>query len=509
MATKVPVVDPNDLGRGIKRNEAKKKFEVDLTEYVDGTSVTYAEGKLSASGSSGLDCSAIGSLPKEAMTKTTTVLGRNDKGQCVQVAVLDSIFQDVGVGISANTYSGFVGDKYNVKVTVTNTGEGTNENTTLSIIKPALGSYKISNQTHTSQGAGGVTKISDTEYKITKLAKGGTVVVSFDVVGTSHGTYQFSATVDPQSAVDTNATNHRATISLNVNTKADESYQATNDCPAVVVTDIATGTVLKNTSSTVGLDANTLNIYETPLENRTLRLDGASTVVVSYSNGGYVGGNWFCTVGGNGTVTRAVSGRGLISLTPTSQSPFLSNYANVGFYTFDSNTQLLSLTVGAGAKCVVAMRPAGANCRWQYFAVGVLAPIKPDGCTIESSPPPTERRISLKADGYDFDLASASEGTTVDTKARIYKGTTRGSGSSNVTNLPLSTRSEVTFVCKKGTAKTINVTTDTCDDVSKLISNGKVKFTPTGKNSLTITIVADAKPTDSIKLGSITVKIVD
>lgn len=102
MVTKVPVVDPNDLGRGIKRNEAKKKFEVDLTEYVDGTSVTYAEGKLSASGSSGLDCSAIGSLPKEAMTKTTTLLGRNAKGQCVQVAVLDSIFQDVGVGISAD-----------------------------------------------------------------------------------------------------------------------------------------------------------------------------------------------------------------------------------------------------------------------------------------------------------------------------------------------------------------------------------------------------------------------
>lgn len=41
----VKVVFPQDLGRGIKANQAAKQFEVDLTEYV-GTGITYADGRL-------------------------------------------------------------------------------------------------------------------------------------------------------------------------------------------------------------------------------------------------------------------------------------------------------------------------------------------------------------------------------------------------------------------------------------------------------------------------------
>lgn len=510
MVTKVPVVTPDDLGRGIKKNESAKKFEVDLTELVDGTTISYVGGKLvGQSGSSGLDCSAIGTLKKEKMTKTTTVLGRNADGDCVQVAVLDSIFQDVGVGISANKYSGYAGDTFNVKVTVTNTGEGTNEKTTLSIIKPALGTYSIRNQTHTSQGAGTVTKKSDTEYTITNLAKGGTVVVSFDVVSSSHGTYQFSATVDPQSALDTNSANHRATVSLNVNTKADTSYQATNDCPAIVVTDLATSKVLKNRGASGEMRTTDYNIFENPITGRKFKLQGASTVVIAKTNRVHQLERWYYKVGRDNAPSHAFSPLYGIKLSPTTLSPFENTSYVTSDYSFDPTTGVLTMSAQAGHGAIVAMRPAGNNCRWQYFSFGVLAPVRNEGCTIESAPAPTESNVSFRVGSYGFNLGTTVVERTVDTNAGLYLGEPRANGGGAVSSFVLNKSQEVTYTHKKGTAKTITVTNDTCDQVATLVSSGKVKFTPTGKNSLTITIAADATPTDSITLGRITVKIVD
>lgn len=377
----------------------------------------------------------------------------------------------------------------------------------MSIIKPALGSYKISNQTHTSQGAGSVTKISDTEYKITKLAKGGTVVVSFDVVGTSHGTYQFGATVDPQSALDTNATNHRATISLNVNTKADESYQATNDCPAVVVTDVATGKVLKN--KTDNITVRDTNLYENALSSRKLKLQGASTVVVIKSNYVQAGGEWLYKPGADGFPSKAIANLYSKPVTPTALQPFDFLGDVTSDYTFDAKTQILTLSLGAGELALVAMRPAGTDCRWQYFTIGVLANVVSTGCQITSTPAPTNKVFTIKNASSKFAMSSTRAGATIDTAVALHSGITDGRSYWGGNQYRLDRRETVEYVVKKGTAKTIKVTTDTCDNVSKLVANGKVKMTPTGATSLTIAIAADAKPTDSIKLGSITVKIVD
>lgn len=513
MVTKVSVVAPIDLGRGIVRKEDKKKYEVDLSDFVDGDTINYVGGKLvgSAKGGAGLDCSTIASLKKEAMSKTTTVLGRNGKGECVQVAVLDSIFQDVGVGLSASKYTGYVGDSFNVKVTVTNTGEGTNEKTTLSIIKPALGTYKISNQTHNSQGAGGVTKVSDTEYTITNLAKGGTVIVTFDVIGSAHGTYQFGATVDPQSSLDTNASNHRATISLNINTKADPGYEATNDCPAIVVTDVATGRVLKNRGSNGKLQPADTNYFENAIPNRSFRLDGASTVVVVRTNIAEHK-KWFYTRNTQGAIAKMWStfaATRTLHLQPTKLQPFDDLDTVISDYTFNPSTRLLTISLTEGQSAIVAMRPAGENCRWQYFSIGTMKAPTVDGCVIQSTPAPTSVTGELRINHRRFTLGSTVEDRTIDTNAPLYTATPVDYSEGGVSDPNVTQNQEVTYVVKKNTAKTISVTNDTCDRVSELVSNGKVKFTPTGKNSLTITIAGNAQPTDSITLGKITVRIVD
>ena len=84
--TKVAVVAPIDMGRGIKKDDAKKKYEVDLTDYVDGTTVRYTNGKLSATGGGG---TADGNTKNSKMAVTNAgVLQLTDTdGNVVQVTL--------------------------------------------------------------------------------------------------------------------------------------------------------------------------------------------------------------------------------------------------------------------------------------------------------------------------------------------------------------------------------------------------------------------------------------
>lgn len=496
MATKVPVVAPVDLGRGIVRNEQKKKYEVDLSEFVDGDTITYEGGKLKGQPqSSGLDCSAIGALKTVAMDKTIKVLGKKGD-ECVQVAVLDSIFQDVGVGISASKYTGFVGDSFNVKITVTNTGEGTNENTTLSIIKPSLGSYTIQNQSHTSQGAGSVTKVSDTEYTIRNLAKGGTVIVTFDVIGSSHGTYQFSATVDPKSALDTNATNHRATISLNVNTKQDTNYVATTDCPFITATDVDTNTVLAVRTATNGANNAEFspgrlsrdlatNVYwsKNNLSNVRIKLTNAKTVVVfgrkSYENSTYKR----CFINGNRKTVMdydAYSALGKLLTNNVLSSIFTLSSSE---YTFTPATGIVTLNTNEYNNVVIMARPGGTNCSWQFVYLQATQQI--GGCSITATPNTGVSYVEQN------DLSEYNE-----VPARVDIGSTTGDvlfGYIGYRN-----RKPV-FTIPQRTARTYTITASNSCNLRDQTVAGNVSFTPTDATNATLTVSNTATPSDSVK----------
>lgn len=125
------------MGRGIKANTEKSQYEVDLTDYVDGSTVTYTDGKLGVA-VTGLTCASIDELPEKPWKKGTTILAKQD-GACVRLSALDSIFQEIGVGITADKTNSFTNEEYNVVVTVSNTGESTNELTNLNIVGPEDG----------------------------------------------------------------------------------------------------------------------------------------------------------------------------------------------------------------------------------------------------------------------------------------------------------------------------------------------------------------------------------
>ena len=211
------------MGRGIKANTEKSQYEVDLTDYVDGSTVTYTDGKLgvnvpasitsvSTAGAiegdgsvtnpvkldfndsivkgtdgkygvavTGLTCASIDDLPEKPWKKGTTILAKQD-GACVRLAALDSIFQEIGVGITADKTNGLVSDNYKVVITVSNTGEGKNELTNLNIVGPAnTVEYEIKEVSFTKSEADEVEQVDNFTYNIRGLKKGGTVKVKFTV----------------------------------------------------------------------------------------------------------------------------------------------------------------------------------------------------------------------------------------------------------------------------------------------------------------------------------------
>lgn len=223
MTTSIKVITPANLGKGIEFNPATNQWEA----------------------KSGFDCSSIDQLPERPWKKGTTLLAKQD-GQCVRLSSFDTFFQEIGVGITASRTNGFTGEEYRVVVTVTNTGEGTNELTNLNISKPeGLGvAYDIKDLETSKVQVDEIERVDDFTYNIKNTKKGGTAIIRFTVVPKDLGNYQFTAMVNPNSALDKDLGNNTSTIVLNAQTKADANLEISQECPIVELTDVATGTVL-------------------------------------------------------------------------------------------------------------------------------------------------------------------------------------------------------------------------------------------------------------------------
>lgn len=223
MTTSIKVITPANLGKGIEFNPVTNQWEA----------------------KSGFDCSSIDQLPERHWKKGTTLLAKQD-GQCVRLSSFDTFFQEIGVGITASRTNGFTGEEYRVVVTVTNTGEGTNELTNLNISKPeGLGvAYDIKDLETSKVQVGEIERVDDFSYNIKNTKKGGTAIIRFTVVPKALGNYQFTAMVNPNSALDKDLGNNTSTIVLNAQTKTDANLEVSQECPIVELTDVATGTVL-------------------------------------------------------------------------------------------------------------------------------------------------------------------------------------------------------------------------------------------------------------------------
>lgn len=469
MAEKLKVITPQNLGKGIEFNPETNKWEVNVE--------------------SGLTCASIDQLPTKLWKKGTTLLAKQD-GECIKLAALDSIFQEIGVGIAANKTSAFTGEEYRVVVTVSNTGEGKNDLTNFVVQKPLLGNYTIKDVTTSHQGLDSFDRKNDLAYDLKGLAKGGTFILRFTVVANEVGTFQFSASVNPNSALDQEQKNNTATVTLVSNTKLDPTYVASVDCPAIIATELDNNTELQQITPTTSkfnpnllartTASNRSNIFanRTTLKGLRIRLDGASSVVgYSELSSDAVDG---LIIGNKSTTSYVVSGDDSLNI---SFEPGAIKRGG-GDFTFSNGILEITGEITAFAFCC---RPQGQNCRWQAYSV--FSMIEPVSDTIDYSD-----NVGFKiSKGVSFtntrqfgseavNIIPSSERANLNTDMKVTG--IKKPGDFKVTE-------KLILTAKAGTPASINFT-DTRNRI-KLRSQGKTTVT---ENSVVVS--ADATSSDSI-----------
>lgn len=555
------VVIPANMGRGIKANTAKSQYEVDLTDYVDGTTVTYNNGKLGAvipaptpapdinvkavkeddgdvvitnqngttvevpaikvkaakeadgkvvitnqdgstveieksvPATAGLDCAAIDALPEKPWKKGTVLLAKQD-GECVRLTAFDSIFQEVGVGITADKTNGLVSDNYKVVVTVSNTGEGKNELTNLNIVGPAdTADYEIKDVSFTKSEADEVEQVDNLTYNIRGLKKGGTVKVKYTVVPKVKGTYQFTAAVNPNSALDKDLGNNNATIILHSDT-ASKAITGEN-CPAIEIREKASSALLTQVAGTLneslGLasipveyrDINHLeypNIFtnRTTLKGLVLTCNSDVTAVARGLNvdartedfNQRIGTNIGFGTNDGSIYSELVGDIGTNANAYVTLNPDATHVRTTNSISVENNEITVTEDV---TELVLLVRPRGANCYWQAYLL------------FSKTVPKTE---SIKVTNVVGGVLTVAR-TPKAKQAGTYKVNNTDSGVAEFSGISGGYVEKQVVTVKKGTAATATVD---FGKLTKFYSSGLVEITA---NSLTVS--ANATPSDSIR----------
>lgn len=330
----------------------------------------------------GLDCAAIDALPERQWKKGTVVLAKQD-GECVRLASLDSIFQEIGVGISADKTNGFTNESYNVIVTVTNTGEGKNALTNLNINGSSnTQDYEIKDVSFTKSDIDSVEQVNNLTYNINGLKKGGTVKVRFTVVPKVKGTFQFTAAVNPNSAFDKDLGNNNATIILYADTIS--KAIVSENCPSITLTEKVSGAVLSQVAPKITSDGSasvsteyrdisrleTVNVFTDRTTLKDLKLV-CSTDVTAVVHAVNMNADTSSSKVGIGTLigdiyTRIPSQLSLndkytIWLNPNTVHSDTSNSIKVTGKEITITDDVTAMTL--------LIRPRGANCYWQVYFI--------------------------------------------------------------------------------------------------------------------------------------------
>lgn len=433
----------------------------------------------------GLDCAAIDALPERPWKKGTVLLAKQD-GECVRLTAFDSIFQEVGVGITADKTNGLVSDNYKVVVTVSNTGEGKNELTNLNIVGPAdTADYEIKDVSFTKSEADEVEQVDNLTYNIRGLKKGGTVKVKYTVVPKVKGTFQFTAAVNPNSALDKDLGNNNATIILRSDT-ASKAITGEN-CPAITIKEKASDATLVQVAGTLNKQNGDVlipveyrdiprteysNLFRTrkTLQGLVLTCD---TEVTAISRGEKVSRSATGLGTDNGSVYTSIAGSVGTGVSSYAQlNPDAVHVTTTDSISISENEITVTDDV---TELMLLVRPRGANCYWQAYLL--FSETDPD---VES-----------------ITLTNLNGGTLTEVKTPKSKG--NNAAKSNIVGTGLTDLSVISggyvkkqvVTVKKGTAATATLD---FGKLTKFYSSGLVEITA---NSLTVS--ANATPSDSIR----------
>lgn len=441
----------------------------------------------------GLDCEAIAQLPQEQWEKGTSILA-NKNGKCVRLVPSENFFQEIGVGIAANKVSAYTNEEFEVVVTVSNTGVGKNALTNWVITKPVGGVYDVKDVRVTSNGVDRVETVSEFNYKLHGLSSGGTATARFKVVPKSTGTFQFSSTVTPNSALDQDAKNNTATITLSATTKADPNYVPSVDCPLIIATELDSNTQLvqlltevvneKQTASTQLTNRGNLFANRETLKGLKIRLQNASTIV-GYSNRYSYPSSYVLS---NGRISSGYVAEGDAGLSYNNSLNAEANGIKSGTdgYTFENGVLTITADVEVFA---FSCRPQGSNCKWQNYMLATAT--VPTTQTITTSAV-VGGNVTLE-DTYVRETAVNNDNNA---RINIIPSTVTASTTREVRISAARTNratrvQKLVFRVKAGTAASLNYTST--NNYAITHSSGKTTIT---ENK--IIVAADAKPTDSV-----------
>lgn len=441
----------------------------------------------------GLDCEAIAQLPQEQWEKGTSILA-NKNGKCVRLVPSENFFQEIGVGIAANKVSAYTNEEFEVVVTVSNTGVGKNTLTDWVITKPVAGMYDVKDVRVTSNGVDRVETVSEFNYKLHGLSSGGTAIARFKVVPKSTGTFQFSSTVAPNSALDQDTKNNTATITLSATTKADTSYVPSVDCPLIIATELDSNTQLTQLRTEVSNNAQvaetSLYNYSNLLANREtlkglkIRLQNASTVV-GYNKPYSTSRSYILSNGKISSGYVAFGDNGLYSNTALNAEANGAKSGTEGF-TFENGVLTITSDVEVFA---FSCRPQGSNCKWQNYMLATATPPNPQTITTSAvvggkvTIEDTYAREDTVSDALASRLNIIPNSVTANNTKLIRESVSRTNRATRVQKL--------VFRVRAGTAASLSYTST--NNYAVTHSAGKTTIT---ENKITVT--ADAKPTDSV-----------
>ena len=441
----------------------------------------------------GLDCEAIAQLPQEQWEKGTSILA-NKNGKCVRLVPSENFFQEIGVGIAANKVSAYTNEEFEVVVTVSNTGVGKNTLTDWVITKPVGGIYDVKDVRVTSNGVDRVETVSEFNYKLHGLSSGGTAIARFKVVPKSTGTFQFSSTVTPNSALDQDAKNNTATITLSATTKVDPNYVPSVDCPLIIATELDSNTQLtqlrtydsgkKDIAKAELINYGNLFANRDTLKGLRIRLENASTVVGYTSR--YSGSTAYIMSNSRVSASSDITGdAGQVYNSALATDADAVKTGTDG-YTFENGVLTITDDVEIFA---VSCRPQGSNCKWQsyMFSTGIT----PTSKTI--TPSDVVGGTTTLEDVYDLEAKVNNSNiarinvipsdVTVSTTSVVRASVSRHNRATRIQKL--------VFRVKAGTAASLSYTST--DNYAVTHSAGKTTITENR-----ITVAADAKPTDSV-----------
>mgnify|MGYP006913802251 FL=1 len=441
----------------------------------------------------GLDCEAIAQLPQEQWEKGTSILA-NKNGKCVRLVPSENFFQEIGVGIAANKVSAYTNEEFEVVVTVSNTGVGKNTLTDWVITKPVAGVYDVKDVSVTSNGVDRVETVSEFNYKLHGLSSGGTAIARFKVVPKSIGTFQFSSTVTPNSALDQDVKNNTASLTLSATTKADPNYVPSVDCPLIIATELDSNTQLvqlrtenvgNNPLARTGLD-NYGNLFANreTLKGLKIRLQNASTVV-GYSRD-YRSYNSFILSNGRVTSGSSVTGDDGLAYGNYLNSSADGIKSGTGGFTFENGVVTITADVEVFA---ISCRPQGSNCKWQHYMLSTATTPTPKVITTSNV---TGGSVSIVDTYVDERVTSADDVSGINVIPSSVTVVKNKKINASVSRSERATRvQKLVFRVRAGTAASLNYTS----------TNNYAVTHSLGKTTITenkITVAADAKPTDSV-----------